>query len=257
MLKASDPLTLPILYHLNSEPRSSDPSFVASGTGRLSGPIPDAPPDVVLPPVDRAGPLAEAFLRRRSGRVFALEPIPLRDLSDALGLAYGVGSLYDLGDGRQVFGHLAPSAGGLYPLRLYVSVGRVLDLASGLYRYRTVDHALDLLGRGPAPSDLAPLMFGQTFVHDAGAVVLIAAEFERTLSKYGPRGYRYCLIEAGHVAQNLCLATNSRRLASVCLGGYSDAKVNASLQLDGTRSAVIYAVALGVPVAPADGYGPV
>ena len=177
----------------------------------------------------------------------------MQDLSDALGLAYGLGSLYDLGDGREVFRHLAPSAGGLYPLRLYVSVGRVLNLASGLYRYRPVDHALDLLGRSPAPSELAPLMFGQTFVHEAGAVVLFAADFKRTLSKYGPRGYRYCLIEAGHVAQNLCLATNNRGLASVCLGGYSDTKVNASLQLDGRRIAVIYAVALGVPAAPADG----
>jgi SagB-type dehydrogenase family enzyme len=249
MLKKSDAWTLPLLYHLNSEPRSSDASFIASGTGRLSGPIPDTLPDVILPSVERDGPLARTLLVRRSGREFTIDPIPLRDLSDALGLAYGVGGLYDLGDGREVFRHLVPSAGGLYPLRLYVSVGRVLGLASGLYRYRSVDHALDLLGPSPTPTDLGPLMFGQTFVQQAGAVVLIAAIFERTLSKYGPRGYRYCLIEAGHIAQNLCLVASGRQLSSVCLGGYSDTKVNASLQLDGRRSAIVYAVALGVAAA--------
>lgn len=246
MLQRNDAWTLPLLYHLNSEPRASDPSYIASGTGRLGGQIADTSPDVVLPPVERTGSLAQAIFDRQSGRKFAADPMLLRDLSDALGFAYGVSSLYDLDDGRRVFRYPAPSAGGLYPLRLYVSVGRVVGLESGLYRYRSLGHALDFRGPGPTPTDLAPLMFGQTFVQQSGAMVLIAAEFERTLSKYGPRGYRYCLIEAGHVAQNLCLVAGSRGLSSVCLGGYSDTKVNASLQLDGRRSAIVYAVALGV-----------
>ena len=59
-------------------------------------------------------------------------------------------------------------------------------------------------------------------LENANAVVVMSAVFDRTLHKYGPRGYRYILIEAGHAAQNLCLLSAERNLATLCVGGFVD-----------------------------------
>jgi SagB-type dehydrogenase family enzyme len=92
---------------------------------------------------------------------------------------------------------------------------------------------------------LAPYLLAQEFAAGANGIVLIAADFGPTLAKYGPRGYRYLLLEAGHVGQNLCLAATERELGSLCVGGFSDTSVNALLGIDGCRQGVLYAVALG------------
>ena len=44
----------------------------------------------------------------------------------------------------------------------------------------------------------------------AAAAILIGAVFFRSVFKYGERGYRFVLIEAGHVAQNALLACAGR-----------------------------------------------
>jgi SagB-type dehydrogenase family enzyme len=71
--------------------------------------------------------------------------------------------------------------------------------------------------------------------------------FKRTLTKYGPRGYRYVLLEAGHVALNLCLLAGEHQLGSLCVGGFLDAKLNRFLGLDGINEAIVYCVGAGYP----------
>jgi SagB-type dehydrogenase family enzyme len=75
--------------------------------------------------------------------------------------------------------------------------------------------------------------------------VILAAVFQRTLKKYGPRGYRYVLFEAGHAAQNVCLLATELDLGSICTGGFYDGRLNRYLGLDGTSEAVLYLVGLG------------
>ena len=81
--------------------------------------------------------------------------------------------------------------------------------------------------------------FGEHFTQ------FLSAVFARTLKKYGPRGYRYILLEAGHCAQNLCLLAAERGLATLCLGGFQDTKLNRLLGLDGTTEAVVYCQGVG------------
>ena len=79
----------------------------------------------------------------------------------------------------------------------------------------------------------------------AAAVVLIAAIFGRTRFKYGLRGYRFALLEAGHVAQNVLLAATALGLAAVPLGAFYDRRMDAFLGLDGVNESSLYAIALG------------
>jgi SagB-type dehydrogenase family enzyme len=71
--------------------------------------------------------------------------------------------------------------------------------------------------------------------------------FWRTRFKYGLRGYRFALLEAGHVVQNVLLACTALGLAAVPVGGFYDRPVDALLGADGVNESVVYAVSLGRP----------
>ena len=65
----------------------------------------------------------------------------------------------------------------------------------------------------------------------AAAVVAFAADYGRTMRKYGERGVRYVHMEVGHAAQNLFLQSGSLGLATVVLGAFNDHRVARVLQL--------------------------
>ncbi|MBW1863689.1 MAG: nitroreductase family protein, partial [Deltaproteobacteria bacterium] len=61
----------------------------------------------------------------------------------------------------------------------------------------------------------------------AGAPVnfVITAEYSRIRSKYGERGIRYAMVEAGHVGQNLFLQAEALGLKAGIVGAFEDMKV--------------------------------
>ena len=75
----------------------------------------------------------------------------------------------------------------------------------------------------------------------------ISGVFWRSRFKYGLRGYRFVLLEAGHAAQNLLLAATALGLASVPVGGFYDRELERLLQVDGVNESALYALSLGRP----------
>jgi len=69
---------------------------------------------------------------------------------------------------------------------------------------------------------------------------------DRIAQHYGERGYRYLLIEAGHIAQNFCLVSTGLGLGSVTIGGFVDSGVNHLLRVDELTQISLYGVAVGV-----------
>lgn len=63
--------------------------------------------------------------------------------------------------------------------------------------------------------------------------------------KYGPRGYRYVLEEAGHLSQNLMLVAAATELGSLPIGGFRDQLLNELLTVDGVNEAAVYGTILG------------
>ncbi len=185
-----------------------------------------------------------AVRRRSSCRRFAPEPIAKTELGTLLHAAYGVINLVDLlGEFCE---RPVPSGGGLYPLELYALCQRVDDLAGGVYHYVPLGHQLEVVRGHSLPSHLTSEMFlGQPYLVNASAVVIITAVVQRSLWKYEDRGYRYILLEAGHVAQNLNLCAAALGLASLNLGGFFDEDVMALLKLNQDREIVVYGVAVG------------
>jgi SagB-type dehydrogenase family enzyme len=119
----------------------------------------------------------------------------------------------------------APSAGGLYPLELYVVAGEVADFQPGIYQYQVDRHVLALSAAGDHRADLAAATLGQGWVALAPAIIVVAAAYGRTTAKYGDRGVRYVHMEAGHAAQNVCLQATAIGLGCVVVGLFDDREV--------------------------------
>jgi SagB-type dehydrogenase family enzyme len=197
------------------------------------------------PPLRQDGDLAGVIEGRRSCREFDQPALSLEQVSTILMQSYGLGRA-ELSDGFERCRRPVPSAGALYPLELYVIVNRVEGLESGIYHYGLVDHSLERLTNSPVPSNtLAELFLAQDYAASASVIIVMTAVFARSMRKYGDRGYRYILIEAGHVGQNAMLSCENLELASLALGGFLDAPLADLLGIDAGDELPIYAIAVG------------
>jgi SagB-type dehydrogenase family enzyme len=81
----------------------------------------------------------------------------------------------------------------------------------------------------------------------AAVVFIWGAVFYRSKWKYEQRAYRYIYLDAGHMAQNLALATVSLGLGSCQIAALYDDEANSMVGVDGIEESVIYMTAVGQP----------
>ena len=79
--------------------------------------------------------------------------------------------------------------------------------------------------------ELTTAALGQNWVRESAIVIVFSAVYERTTKKYGERGIRYVHMEAGHVAQNVCLQAVSLNLGTVVVAAFKDEKVRKILNM--------------------------
>jgi len=179
---------------------------------------------VTLPNPSLTGvlPVKSALHSRRSVRDFAPQPLTLAEVSQLLWAGQGI-----TGAGGT---RTAPSAGALYPLELYLVAGNVSALVNGVYKYHPREHALNRVADGDQRAALASAAYGQDWVNEGAAVIVVAAH-GRTTRKYGQRGVRYVHMEAGHAAQNIHLQAVALNLGTVVVGAFDDDKVKKIIRL--------------------------
>jgi SagB-type dehydrogenase family enzyme len=183
---------------------------------------------------------------RRSQREFGPDPIAGDELAALLHAGYGVTHLLESPDGSGSLSLRAvPSGGALYPLELYVAALRVDGLEAGLYHFDPLLRSLEIVRIGLGADHVAVLSTYPEIVSSCSALLLVAAVFGRTRFKYGQRGYRFALLEAGHVGQNVVLAATALGLAAVPLGGFYDRPTDEFLGLDGVNESTLYTIAVG------------
>jgi SagB-type dehydrogenase family enzyme len=204
-------------------------------------------PLVELPPPTAAtASLESALQQRRSVRAFGHTAVSAAELSTLLTSAYGVTGALATTDGAQPL-RSVPSGGALFPLELYACVCSVAEIEPGIYHYDPLGSVLETVSTG-AP-DLCGASPYRELVETAAVVIVLAAVFWRSRFKYGLRGYRYVLLEAGHVAQNVVLAASALELASVPLGGFYERPLDALLELDGVDESSLYVICVGTRAA--------
>jgi SagB-type dehydrogenase family enzyme len=171
---------------------------------------------IALPPAKVTGAISveEAIAHRRSIREYSSAPLDITDISQLLWAAQGI-------TGPSGF-RAAPSAGGLFPLEIYVACGKVTRLSTGVYMYLPESHALEQVTDRDIMADLYRNALYQPSVKDAAAVIIIAADYNRTTIKYGERGIRYVHMEAGHAAENIYIQAYTLRIGTVTIGAFDD-----------------------------------
>lgn len=184
------------------------------------------------PPFPATLSLEETLEKRRSVRRFTPEKLTGMEISRLLWAAQGITGRGGL--------RTAPSAGALYPLEVY------LVLPEGIYRYNPEKAELVLHRKRSAREGLSRAALGQSCVREAPAVVVLAAVYGRVTGKYGKRGERYVLLEAGHAAQNIHLEAVALGLGSVPVGAFEDDAVHSVLELPRDHEPV-YLIPLGHP----------
>lgn len=191
---------------------------------------------IKLPVPDFKGELSveETLKKRRSIRSYKQAPLTLKELSQILWATDG--KTTDWG------GRTAPSAGATYPLEIYVVVGNVEGLKSGLYYYEIDNHSLKLIKEGDLRKELSNAALNQTSVKTAPIIIIISGIFERTTARYGKRGERYVFMEVGHCGQNIHLQAESLGLGTVMIGAFEDEKVKKVL---GIKEDVFYLCPVG------------
>jgi SagB-type dehydrogenase family enzyme len=196
---------------------------------------------VELPKPEYTGmTVEEALKKRRSIRNYSTRPISKAQLSQLLFAAQGVT--------EKIYGkafRTAPSAGALYPFEVYIIANNVQDLPRGVYHYSVLDHTLELVKSGDFRGQVVEAGLSQQMLGEAGVTFILSAIFDRVRCKYGERGCRYVYMEAGHISQNIYLQAVSLGLGSVCVGAFSDEKVNKLIDVDGWKEAVIYLHSVG------------
>jgi SagB-type dehydrogenase family enzyme len=179
-------------------------------------------------------PLEEAIAKRHSVRSYKPDELSREQLSQILWAAQG------LNPRKQFMARNAPSAGGIYPMEVYV-----FD-KTGVYQYIAKSHSLKLLKAGDARKSLCDSAYGQAYITQAPVDIVIAGDVAKCAKRYGDRAPRYVAMEAGHIGQNISLEAVTLGLGTVMIGAFDDEKANEVLGLPDNLS-TFYIIPVGYP----------
>ncbi|MCF8112591.1 MAG: SagB/ThcOx family dehydrogenase [Desulfotignum sp.] len=151
-------------------------------------------------------------------------PMDLKTVSRILALSYGV-TLADRA--RGVLFRSVPSAGGLYPCQLYLSVQKMPGIETGLYYCDLVQEFLCKINFRPL--DMKNILPDQ---NRAGAYLVITGIFYNSAWKYRERAFRYLLLDAGHLSESVMLAAKAEGVGARVGYDFDDQRLIQCLDLD-------------------------
>ncbi len=199
--------------------------------------LPD-PAKVSVPSMD----LRTAIEIRSSLRKYTETELSMDELSYLLWVTQGVKSISD----RPATMRVVPSAGCRHAFETYLLINRVGDLNPGLYRYSALHHIIYPYNMEVGINEKITIACkDQSHIRTSAASFFWAAVMERMAWRYSERAYRYVLLDAGHVCQNLYLAAESIHCGVCGIAAYDDDLLNSALGLDGENELVVYAATIG------------
>jgi hypothetical protein len=160
-------------------------------------------------------------------------PPPAPDLAAPARILYlsaGIVRIAPCREGRRIPFRAAGSAGGRFPLELYLAVPDGAGMPAGVHWYQPDEHALVRVG--PAP--------------DGGGPTLVVTGVPwRTAWKYRERGYRHMYWDAGTMLSQLLTLADSAGIATRLYTRFPDAAVTELVGADGVHEYPLAVVALG------------
>lgn len=179
-------------------------------------------PSFDLSPRQPGDELRAVCARRRTHRHFSRRPVPVANLSRLLGCLRQVGD-------EPAPRFLYPSAGGLYPVQVYLHLrpGRVESLPAGTYYYQPVEHGLVALETGvDLDVGIHVPLINQPVFQEAAFSLFLVAELAAIAPMYGEQSLDFVALECGYLSQLLMLHAPDCGVGLCPIG---------TLELDGIR----------------------
>lgn len=208
---------------------------------------------IALPP-PKPGPLDEIFLRRYTGRNFDPQAIIPRDVfSRLLQRCFGAQQRWEYRPDTVVFKKNSPSGGGLHPIEAYVLAQRVEGVATGLYHYHPLRHALEpikALAHDEAAELALRMVANQPWFADAPFLVVLSARVKRNFWKYRnhAKSYRVLQLDAGHLSQTFYLLAAEAGMPAFITAAINEVDIEQALSLDPLADVIVAICGCG-PVA--------
>jgi SagB-type dehydrogenase family enzyme len=156
--------------------------------------------------------LEQTLAKRRSVRQFTGQQLSAEQISQLAWAGQGITE-------KQRGFRTAPSAGALYPIKLYFVT------QEGMFVYNPHQHSLEQLVSADLRHKLAAAAFGQKMVADVACNIIIVGSEKKLAVKYTNKARRYMFMEAGHVSQNILLQAVALQLGAVPVGGFDTDRV--------------------------------
>jgi len=157
--------------------------------------------------------LEQTLAKRRSVRHFTGQQLSAEQISQLAWAGQGITE-------KQKGFRTAPSAGALYPIKLYFIT------QDGIFVYNPHQHSLEQLVSGDLRHKLAAAASGQKMMANVACNIIITGSAKKLAVKYKNKARRYMFLEAGHVSQNILLQAVSLQLAAVPVGGFDTGGVS-------------------------------
>ena len=233
-----DPYRVALPYLKSREVRSklnipADSSKWPSSWSAIEFKIFNRFPRTTLPePKEISVSLTDALQKRQSCRKFIRESISLEEISALLG--------HSLRVREKTSQRPYPSGGGRYSVETHILVQNCSGLSTGFYYYHPKEHSLYLtLPLSEIPSISAP------WTRDASCIILFSALWERSSRKYQELALPLILIEAGHMAQNILLATEAMGFGACPLAAFDDEVAEYLLDENPETESTLYIIPIG------------
>jgi SagB-type dehydrogenase family enzyme len=152
--------------------------------------------------------------KRKSDRAFSGKPLSRKQLGEILASFYAYNGLEHRG---------YPSAGATYVTEVFAVVFNAEKYSGQVLYYDAETHGVVMVSDTAPSWDQAQPALNMNVTGTPGTLIVLSIFPDRATAKYGERGGRFALLEAGAAMQQLSLTiAQSSKLKGVAVGGMLD-----------------------------------
>lgn len=186
----------------------------------------------------------DVIQQRASGRNFGRRPLSAVKLATLLRHGNGVLATAHNSEGS-FYRRAAANSGDLGSVEVFPILLNVDGVEPGIYHFDSVAHDLTRIRAGSFGDWLREVVLFQAEFSGAAAALVLTSALGRVQTKYSDRGYRFALMDVGHVSENLYLVGTGLGLQVCATAGFIDDVLDSALQLDGLDVASMLIVLVG------------
>ena len=180
---------------------------------------------------------------RSSHRVFTEETMSLKQLSYLLWTCQGI---KDIRGKSYATLRTVPCGGARHQFETYMAIQNVESLEDGLYHYLPMGHKIEFLKKVDDLRDFINVSLErQIWVERANVVFYFSIDFYRVEWRYGIYAHNVAQIDAGHITENIYLASTALGLGGCAIGSVDGKYCDEVFGLDGENETIFYAHPVG------------